>query len=168
MPMLKSKNQQTKIIKINYRSIRHTDYSHSKTETQKTPILCQSQFIKQWTRPTHWLVMIDTETTPILTQTHRLLSFSLDTWTTLILTQTHGLLLSFSHRHTDNSHSCQSQLINHWYTDYSYSPQTHRLLPFSHTHTYYSHSHSHTDWQTTPILTHRLLSFSHRHTANSQ
>ena len=72
MPMLKSKNLQTKIIKIDYRSIRHTDYSHSKTETQKTPILCQSQFIKQWTRPTHWLVMIDTETTPILTQTHRL------------------------------------------------------------------------------------------------
>ena len=121
----------------------HTDYSHSHSDPQTTSILTQTHRhrLHQFT-----CIYTDyshsnsyTSTTSILTQTHRLLSFPSDTQTTPILTQTQN----FSHSHTD----------------YSHSTQTHRLLPFSLTHT---------DWQTTPILTHRLLSFSLRHTANSQ
>ena len=128
----------------------------------------------------------DTQTTPILTQTYRLLQFSLRTHSLLPLPFSHRLLpflqrllpflhrlLPCSHRHfqfslktfiQDHSDTHTTTIFTWTYrqhlyslrhTDYTYCLcllKTYRLLPLSHRQT--NHSHSHTDKQTTPILTH--------------
>ena len=77
-------------------SPRLTDYSHSHSETQTTPILTQLHRLPSFS--------LRNQTSLILTQTPRLLSFSLRHQTTPILTQTHRQI-SFSIRHPVKSHS---------------------------------------------------------------
>jgi len=134
--------------------LRHTDYSYSHSDTQTTPILTQTQKLLSFS---HRLLSFhsETQTTPILTHTHT-------DWqiphsyiqTSLILSQTHRLL-SFSHRHTVNSQS----ILIYKLLYQAHPPPTgrcwliHRLLSF------------HSDTKTTAILTqaYRLLPFSLRH-----
>ena len=119
---------------------------HSHLDSQTTPSHCQSESLNNGPcpPPTHWQVLIDTQTTPILTETHL-------------------ILLSFSLRLTDYSQSLSIwifKLMDHahppptgryWLT-HRLLPFSHRLLPFSLRHKNYSHSYRDTP-NTTFILT---------------
>ena len=156
-------------------SLRHTDYSHSHSDTKTSLILTQTTLIP----------LRNTDYSHSHSHTHT-------DWqiphsyiqTSLILSQTHRLL-SFSHRHTANSQSIliykllyqahppptgRCWLIHRLLSFHSDTKttailtQAYRLLPFSLRHIDYSHSLTVTQTFLIFIQTHRLLSSSFKHT----
>ena len=115
---------------------RHTTYSHSHSNIQTKPHSFSG-----------------TQTSPILTQTHRLLPFSLRHTD---YSNAHSSHTVYSHSHSHTGYSNSYKDYSHFYTDYSHahtdisnSHSRHILLPFSLRHT--DNTFAHSDIQTTPI-----------------